>query len=290
MKTVCPFCESTKSEVSFRDHGYDKRDYAIVKCKDCEFKFISPLPDNTYLAEIYASYYGKGQEFKETAKQLAYRLPVFESLCDMIEKKKNKTSTLLDIGCGNGDFIWLAQKRGWDVRGIELSQTAVDFAVQMRNLEVVLGASDQLPYEDNSFDVVTVLDVLEHLSNPAKVLESIFRVLKPGGALIVQVPNTPFQIFKARAQKLKNGKKATTMATPLHLNHFDGNSLSNFAKHAQFNIEKIFPGFADSAGPGLGIKRAYVRASRLLWKVTGLQAGHSLCMVATKLRTADKQA
>jgi len=246
------------------------------------------LPDDEYLAGIYSSYYGEGLEFRETAKQLTYRLPVFESLCDLIDCKKTISAKLLDIGCGNGDFIWLAQKRGWSVQGIELSQTAVNFAVQMRNLDVKLGAPDQLPFAENSYDVVTLLDVLEHLSNPAKVLKEIYRVLKPEGTLIVQVPNTPFQIFKARAQKIKNGRKATTMATPLHLNHFDALSLSNFAAKSQFTVEKVFPGFPDSAGPGLGIKNAYVRASRILWRTTGLQAGHSLCMIAKKPLLIDK--
>src|ERR1700728_971712 len=120
-------------------------------------------------------------EFRQAAKQLTYGLPVFESLCDLLESKKNKSSKLLDIGCGTGDFIWLAQKRGWSVHGIELSQAAVNFAVQLRNLDVVLGEPSELPFGDNSFDVVTALDVLEHVSNPAKVLQNIYRVLKPDG-------------------------------------------------------------------------------------------------------------
>jgi 2-polyprenyl-3-methyl-5-hydroxy-6-metoxy-1,4-benzoquinol methylase len=280
--TPCPFCESTKAQVSFRDHGYDKKDYAILKCKECGFQYINPLPNDEYLGELYSQYYGSALNQRQMATQLTYRLPVFEALCDLVEDKKIAGSRLLDIGCGNGDFIWLAQKRGWNVSGAELSESAVEYAVQMRDLDVVKAPSDKLPYDDNSFDVVTVLDVLEHLPNPHKVFASINRVLKPGGQVIVQVPNTPFQKIKAKVQRLKNGRQKTTMATPLHLNHFDGKSLAKFAEKSGLKVEKVFPGFADNAGPGLDVKKAYVVTSRLLWRVTGLQLGHSLCLIARK--------
>jgi 2-polyprenyl-3-methyl-5-hydroxy-6-metoxy-1,4-benzoquinol methylase len=233
------------------------------------------------LAGIYSNYYGDEGDSRQTALQLSYRLPVFENLCDLLEPQKKANAQLLDIGCGNGDFIWLAQMRGWNVRGVELSQTAVNYATQKRNLHVDLGSPKHLPYENESFDVVTVLDVLEHLSNPVEVLGSVERVLKKNGIAIIQVPNTPFQILKARVQKLKS-RNRTTMATPLHINHFDAKTLAQFAERAHLKVERVFPGYADSGGPGLQLKSAYVLASRLWFKATGYQAGHSLCLVARK--------
>ena len=103
----------------------------------------------------------------------------------------NKTGRLLDIGCSNGAYLAAMKERGWDVESVEFDGDAAEYARNSRNLTVTQGdvedAVGQLAA--NSFDVVTMWHVLEHSFDPAAALKQIHRVLKPGGIVMLEVPN-----------------------------------------------------------------------------------------------------
>jgi hypothetical protein len=110
----------------------------------------------------------------------------------------------------------------------------------------------------------------------------VHRVLKSGGALVIRVPNTPFQLLKARLQRLRQGREFTTMAAPLHLNHFDSRHLRWAVENAGFKVLSMGPGAADGTGVKLFVKSAYVKASSLLAGISSLQTGNILNLVAEK--------
>jgi putative addiction module CopG family antidote len=98
---------------------------------------------------------------------------------------------VLDIGCGSGFYLAALREAGWDGEGIEPGETAAQFArkhcglpVHNSNAEEALAAC-----RDGSFDLVTMWHVLEHLPDPAKVLAEVRRILRPGGTLMLEVPN-----------------------------------------------------------------------------------------------------
>lgn len=95
---------------------------------------------------------------------------------------------LLDVGCGNGDFLKLAQKAGWLVHGIDFDPIAV---AEARNggLDIYLGSIDQLTAQEQTYDWITCSHVLEHVHEPQKLLQSMHRLLHPGGTLWLQTPN-----------------------------------------------------------------------------------------------------
>ena len=98
-------------------------------------------------------------------------------------------SKVLDIGCNDGTFIeMLKNKRECEVYGIDVSQPMVDLCKQ-KGLEVYLGDAEQLPFPDDSFDVVTLLEVYLHVVNPKTLLSEINRVLKPNGILLGSSPH-----------------------------------------------------------------------------------------------------
>jgi SAM-dependent methyltransferase len=278
----CPLCGSKLSHEIFQDRGYDKRDYSIAECDECGFKFLNPQPNEDELGAIYAGYYGSGGS--ETAGHLLFRKPVFDQVCATLEPYRLKSSRpkVLDIGCGNGEFLTKARDRGWQVAGVEVSGPAVEFARRDRQIDVREGSFTQLPFDDSSFEAVTVLDVLEHLREPRETLQSVHRVLKSGGALVIRVPNTPFQLLKARLQRLRQGREFTTMAAPLHLNHFDSRHLRWAVENAGFKVLSMGPGAADGTGVKLFVKSAYVKASSLLAGISSLQTGNILNLVAEK--------
>jgi 2-polyprenyl-3-methyl-5-hydroxy-6-metoxy-1,4-benzoquinol methylase len=282
MQTLaCPICGESGHQFVFRDTGYDKKSYSIVRCDSCAFMYVNPQPSDEALARIYGDYYGSEKDTARTEQALEFRRPVFEEIMSIIGPAPQGGGRLLDIGCGNGDFLVKARERGWTVSGIEFSGPGANFA-RSRGLDVKEGSFSELPYEDGTFSVVTLLDVLEHLREPLKTLVSVKRVLKPGGVLIVRVPNTPFQLVKARVQRLTKGAAFTTMATPLHLNHFDSKSLASALRMAGLRVKRVDPGSADGEGKKLLLKRAYVGASLLASRLAGLQIGNILCAQAVK--------
>ncbi len=95
----------------------------------------------------------------------------------------------LDIGCGFGWLLDEARQRGWESYGIEPSDIACKYAWEM-GLEVKKGFFPQVTYEDKRFDVVCLMDVLEHLDEPGNMLNNIQNILKPSGLLVLNVPSS----------------------------------------------------------------------------------------------------
>ena len=103
---------------------------------------------------------------------------------------------ILDIGCGSGRALSLLKERGWDTYGVELNAQAVDIARNKLNLKVELGSINDIEFQDNFFDVLTMSHTLEHMPNPKETLRKVNKVLKPGGTLITIIPNV--NSFEAR--------------------------------------------------------------------------------------------
>src|SRR5208337_943273 len=102
--------------------------------------------------------------------------------------KPRRGQRLLDIGCGNGDFLVNAQEAGWFVSGLEPDPEAAAVARQ-RGLHVTMGTVDVLANEWNSFDAITLSHVIEHVHEPNLLLQAVRRLLKPGGVAYIDTPN-----------------------------------------------------------------------------------------------------
>ncbi|MBL8225706.1 MAG: class I SAM-dependent methyltransferase [Chromatiales bacterium] len=99
---------------------------------------------------------------------------------------------LIDIGCGNGRLLWQAKQAGWQVKGLELDRATADYAAQVVGCEVESRdflAADPLPGDREAFDAVVLRHVLEHLPYPRLAMEKINALLRPGGLLLVEIPN-----------------------------------------------------------------------------------------------------
>ena len=117
------------------------------------------------------------------------RRAILESFLEKIvqnPKSKVQSPKLLDVGCGTGGNLEMLEKFG-AAEGVDVSDDALEFC-RSKNLTVHKGLAEKLPFEDESFDVVTALDVVEHLDDDIAGLAEMFRVLKTGGKTLIFVP------------------------------------------------------------------------------------------------------
>ena len=144
---------------------------------------------------------------------------------------------MLDIGCGRGLLLREFQVRGWEVQGTELSEPAARFARELLGLPVQIGLVEELNYPDAGFDAVVLWHVLEHVSDPGVMLAEIRRLLRPGGVLLVGVPN--LASWEARLAR----DKWFHLDVPRHLTHLTGDSLRRALARAGFEVCAV-SGFA----------------------------------------------
>jgi len=102
--------------------------------------------------------------------------------------KAENGQRLLDLGCGNGEFLLKARSAGWDVVGVDFDTKAVEVA-RKQCLDVRLGGVENLDPAEEQFDVITLAHVIEHVHHPVELLLACYKLLKPGGFLWIETPN-----------------------------------------------------------------------------------------------------
>ena len=275
----CLLCGHAEYRPFREDHGVQ-----IVRCRACSFLYVNPQPTNSELERLYSQEY-YGADTQCLTHSLDYREAVFDAGLEIL-MRLSKPGRLLDDGCGTGNFVRRAQRGGWQAMGVELSERAARFANE-QGLDVRHGTLAGQKYPSDYFDVVTLWDVLEHLSSPRLEIHEIHRVLKPGGTLIVRVPNTRFQLMKAfYCERLRGHPRGSSLQADLHLSHFTSGTLrfllqseglSVFGEEGGVSENKVIGG-----GAPLWFKRLYCDLTRALGKLTSIQLGPSLVQYACK--------
>ena len=139
----------------------------------------------SYERDFFEKYGSIGQRYEQHRDN-----PTFRRLLQEIQYLGYAGGQLLDVGCAYGFFLAAAERAGFTTWGVDISKHAIEQAPRYTNaaLAVVDIASESLPFGDGFFDVVTALDVLEHLENYNYALREIARVLRPGGLLAIHLP------------------------------------------------------------------------------------------------------
>ena len=174
----CPACLLVSSEPS-HETFYS---FTLHACPHCGLHYWEPrnLPDSGWYQRMY-----HGRDVRLMPLEPGHRL-------FLRDPKAPRAGSLLDIGCGTGNFLVAAQKAGYAVTGTELDPSAARFASEKCGLPRVLSFTlaqfvDQYP--DEKFDVVTFFEVLEHQADPFRFLSNARSCLRPGGCIALSVPN-----------------------------------------------------------------------------------------------------
>lgn len=139
---------------------------------------------------------------------------------------------VLDVGCGAGQKLLEFQSFGWAVAGIELSEQAVAEGRRM-GLDIVAAELEKAPWPPDSFSAITFYHSLEHLPSPRRALQEAFRLLHPGGEILIVVPN-----FGSLERKLF-GRRWNWLDVPIHFHHFTKATLTRVVSDCGFKIQDV---------------------------------------------------
>jgi SAM-dependent methyltransferase len=156
--------------------------WTYLKCVSCGSLELSPVPTETELCEYYNSVYSVPlASYRQNYERIS------GSLLKSIGAKAHR-GKLLEIGCSHGAFLLEARKLGWDVTGIEISESAVQNA-RMHSLNVIAGTLEQSDNLLGVFDCVVAWHVIEHIADVANFVATVKKHLTPGGLLALRTPN-----------------------------------------------------------------------------------------------------
>lgn len=242
--TGCPICGEIKSVpfLSCKDYTVSKTIFEIVECLGCGFSFTNPRPAEKDLGKYYES-----EEYishSNTSKGMISNLYQFVRKHTIAKKlqlinREGRKGTLLDIGCGTGNFLNAANLNGWKTLGIEPSSSARKQCIDNFKLEV-LDESELRNLPINSFDVITMWHVMEHVPHLIERVQKLKELLKLDGVLVVAVPNR--NSYDAKYYK----EFWAAYDVPRHLSHFRAQDMRALMSNAGFEVKQILPMKFDS--------------------------------------------
>jgi len=200
----------------------------MVECVNCALRYTRPLPTKQELAKLY------GQDFYvsnsprlwsgDFLRILFQRSVFWQHHRALLGKRPGRA---LDLGCGNGDFLATLKRRGWEVYGTEFSSAACELA-RAKGVRVHQGDLVSANFPAQSFDVITLWHVFEHLPDPLAELAEVRRILRDDGLLVIEVPNSGCLTLRLSKQGWY------PLDVPRHLQHYTPATLQRLLREAGF--------------------------------------------------------
>ncbi len=253
-EACCTLCGSGRQRVLYA-FEFDAEAAGVVECLDCGLGYTSPQPTPAALGGFYGGHYYSFKApmrpdpaaipgFKERLRRTILKrhfgyhalphadagLPSFATAFlarFLVMPRFRDDGPLLDVGCGSGERMLELESFGWKTLGLEFSPEAAQ-AGRQAGLTIDVGDLENAPTPQSSVATVTFYHSLEHVYAPAATLRAALRALKPGGDLLVAVPN-----FGSSERRLF-GKHWDWLQMPTHLTHFDRVHLERFVREAGF--------------------------------------------------------
>ena len=233
---MCVCSPQTSMQMVFATDDYiSGEQFTVMKCQRCGTGFTAPVPPPHNWDKYYPdSYYGdvnnrRFPQLVEAAQKALYSSRVRATQ----EMTQGQPGRVLDVGCGRGHLLKSFRDEGWEVLGTEISERAAQFPRERLKLPVAVGDLPQLKLAADQFDAVVLWHVLEHINDPLATLHQIHRILRPGGVLLVGVPN--FGSLEARLTR----DKWFHLDVPRHLNHFTPSGLIAALRQTCFDTKRV---------------------------------------------------
>jgi len=228
----CPLCRERAA------HLWRKVEtFLLVRCATCSLVYLGNPPDERALYEEYYS----GQEpaladyRPDSGNSALAELAAINQQRIRIIRKMKPSGRLLDVGCGRGFFLTMAESVRYRASGIDVSERAVAYASSIVHAEASTGSLQTLVTEGEQFEIITAWHVLEHFPDPLGELNRIRSLLSPGGLLFVEVPNLRSLRFMLAREKWRGGDHPR-----YHRTFFTAHTLRLMLEKARFkNVRRL---------------------------------------------------
>jgi 2-polyprenyl-3-methyl-5-hydroxy-6-metoxy-1,4-benzoquinol methylase len=213
----------------FRASGDELLVDQMVRCRQCGFQYVNPR----LRGDLILSSYVDGED-PAYVSQLRARERTFSASLEEIERAAGSRGTLLDIGTAAGAFVAAAAARGWNAEGCEPNRWLASWGSRHYGIRIRQGSVFEQPYEENTFDVVTLWDVIEHTLDPRQMLDRCHALLKPQGLLVVNYPDIGSWIARVLGRRW-------LFLTSVHLFYFDRRTIARMLESTGFRVEIMRP-------------------------------------------------
>jgi len=208
--------------------------FGVVQCQECGLCFTNPRPSRNSIGQFYPT---EGYAPHQLPRPKERRPRWLERFRPSPQRQHALVwcgqRRLLDFGCGGGSFLQRMGGLGWQVTGVDMSATTVCRVRAELGLRVLVGSLPHPELEPESFDVITMWQSLEHVHQPREVLQEAFRLLTPGGKLLVAVPNIDSLAYRWF------GPDWFGLDLPRHLTHFTPLTLSLMLERTGFRLGSL---------------------------------------------------
>ena len=237
----CEFC-GREDRIATR-YVFDA--HRILRCRRCTFMWLDPRPSEDDLHAVYDEHYFRNPGFFDGDESALYgysdyeeeradRCRAFDKLVgrivDLIQgDDRLEGASLLDCGCGPGYLLERAHRRGFAVEGIERNSAAAAAVASRYGFPVHVGAL--LDYGEGQFDVVTMMDVIEHLHDPFAALRKVAELTKPGGLFVVSTMDSDSLVSRIAGKRLEDFRRVRE-----HLYFFTRHTMTGALERAGFEV------------------------------------------------------
>ncbi|MFN6093115.1 MAG: class I SAM-dependent methyltransferase [Bacteroidota bacterium] len=232
--TNCPVClgEKFKEVLSCTDYTTTKEEFVICQCSDCSFQFTNPRPDinesgKYYQSEDYISHTDSKKGLLNKLYQIARDYMIATKYKSTV--KKYNAKSLVDYGCGTGDFLKYCIDKGHNAIGLEIDDSARKIALN-KGCKEVYEPSHLSNISSDSADIITLWHVLEHIHDLHPTVKHFNRILNESGTLVIAVPNHESHDAK------HYGKYWAAYDVPRHLYHFNIASMIRLMNDEGFKL------------------------------------------------------
>lgn len=241
VEVPCNLCGSRKNSRQYR-----LRLGSIVRCSDCGFSFVSPRQSDAHLIEKLQHW--AEQDLVDVERlRIAFdatTLQLYDGYLARLARLLPGTSRrLLDIGCSTGAMLYVARAAGFQVEGLELGHASSRYGREQLGLVVHEQRLEEFVGSEGRFDVVVLLEVLEHLQDPSAALARISQLLTPGGLLLLSTPN-----FDSLFRRVHGARWWVVNCEDEHIMLFTPRTLRLALSKAGFSIEWLRVRGLDAAG------------------------------------------
>jgi SAM-dependent methyltransferase len=272
--TRCPICDGKNFEdfLTCTDYTVSHETFTIVKCPTCSLLATSPRPDEHqiekyYLSNEYISHAVGTSSIFDFIYKFARRFTLRWKI-NILEKNIQSTAcnnpqTLLDVGCGTGEFLAKCKDKGFTIAGVEPSSVARMSATKLTGQEIL----QTLESTNGQFEVITLWHVLEHVHDLNQYLVSLKSKLSKNGTMFIAVPNHESQDAKTYQQNWAG------YDVPRHLWHFNQTSMKSLINNHSFKLIKVIPMKLDAFYVSILSEKQTRKASSPVGIIRGISKG-----------------